>query len=198
MLGVRLLLTPIFLPIEYNMPGFPADPYGFTLQERIRWATPSLLYLTNDQDIGFLAELAFDNGTLIYNARELTHMKDVKSALRMLLNTWNVTLLALVALGLWAWRGDWSDVYRSSWRRGGLLTIILLIGFAIFAATSFWEFFSWFHSIFFQGDTWLFPYSDTLIRLFPVRFWEDCFIYIGGFSLLVGLILTLGLKPKAT
>jgi uncharacterized membrane protein len=51
--------------------------------------------------------------------------------------------------------------------------------------------------LFFSGDTWLFAYSDTLIRLFPIRFWEDCFIYIGGFSLIVGLVLGLRLKPKA-
>jgi len=42
----------------------------------------------------------------------------------------------------------------------------------------------------------MFAYSDTLIRLFPVRFWQDCFIYVGGFALVVGLALIFGLKPK--
>jgi integral membrane protein (TIGR01906 family) len=194
MLGVRLLLTPAFLPIEYNMPGFPADSYGFTLDERIRWATPSLLYLTNDQGINYLAELMLNDGTPIYSARELEHMRDVKAVLQTLLKVWDAALIVLIALGLWSWRGGWLDSYRAGWRRGGFLTIGLLIAFAIFAATSFWEFFSWFHSLFFRGDSWLFAYSDTLIRLFPVRFWEDCFIYIGGFALVVGLVLAFGLK----
>ncbi len=35
---VRLLLTPLFLQIEYRMPGFPLDPYGFTLQDRLQWS----------------------------------------------------------------------------------------------------------------------------------------------------------------
>jgi integral membrane protein (TIGR01906 family) len=74
--------------------------------------------------------------------------------------------------------------------------IALLAAFGVFAVTSFWDFFSWFHSLFFQGTSWQFAYSDTLIRLFPMRFWQDCFIYIGAFSLLVGLALAFGLKPK--
>jgi integral membrane protein (TIGR01906 family) len=197
MLGVRLLLVPAFIPIEYHMPGFPADTFGFTTEDRIRWATPSLEYLVNDQGIGYLAGLMFDNGTPIYNARELSHMQDVKSVVQKLLYVWDGALLLLAVFGVWAWKANWLDGYRSGWRRGGFLTILLLVGFSIFAATSFWDFFSWFHSLFFSGDSWLFAYSDTLIRLFPVRFWEDCFAYIAGFAFIVGLALAFGLKPKA-
>ncbi len=196
MLGVRLLLTPAFLPIEYNMPGFPADTYGFTLENRITWATPSLEYLINDQGIDYLAELVFDDGKPIYNQRELVHMKDVKDVVQMLLKIWGGALIILITLGLWAWRSDWLETYRAGWRRGGFLMIGLLVAFAIFAVTAFWEFFTWFHSIFFQGTSWQFAFSDTLIRLFPMRFWQDCFIYIGAFALVVGLILAFGLKPK--
>ena len=198
MLGVRLLLAPVFLEIEYRMPGFPADTYGFSMQERLRWATPSLLYLLNDQGINYLAGLKFDDGKPIYNERELKHMEDVKNALGMLLNFWHAALLVLAALGLWAWRADWLDQYRAGWRRGGFLLLGLLVALAVFALTSFWSFFSWFHSIFFEGTSWQFAYSDTLIRLFPLRFWADCFIYIGVFSLITGLVLAFGLKPKAS
>ena len=197
MLGVRLLLTPAFLPIEYNMPGFPADSYGFSLAERLRWATPSLVYLINDQGIGYLGTLMFDDGAPIYNARELAHMQDVKNALQMLLGVWEVALAALAVLGVWAWRRGWLEEYLAGWRRGGFLMIALLIFFGIFAAASFGNFFIWFHSLFFQDTSWQFAYSDTLIRLFPVRFWQDCFLYIGGFALLVALALIFGLKPKA-
>jgi integral membrane protein (TIGR01906 family) len=67
----------------------------------------------------------------------------------------------------------------------------------LFASISFWQFFSWFHSLFFKGDSWLFAYSDTLIRLFPIRFWQDAVIGIVGLALLLGLALAFGLKPKA-
>jgi integral membrane protein (TIGR01906 family) len=197
MLGARLLLAPAFLEVEYRMPGFPADDYGFTLEDRIRWGTPSLIYLINDQGIGFLAELMFDNGIPIYNARELSHMKDVKDVLQVLLKVWYVALGILIVLGIWARRAHWLDAYNAGWRRGGFLMVGLLVAFGIFAVTSFWDFFTWFHSLFFKGNTWQFYFSDTLIRLFPMRFWADCFIYIGAFSLIVALILIFGLKPKA-
>ena len=29
--GLRLLLTPVFPQVEYRMPGFPRDDYGFTM-----------------------------------------------------------------------------------------------------------------------------------------------------------------------
>ncbi len=203
MLGARLLINPTFLAIEYNMPGFPADTYGFTLEDRIRWATPSLLYLINDRGIDYLAQLRFDSSTgaeqagqPIYNERELSHMKDVKDVLQVLLRSWYAVLTMLILLAVWARRADWMDVYLAGWRRGGFLMIGLLVAFGIFAVTSFWEFFSWFHSLFFTGTSWQFYFSDTLIRLFPMRFWADCFIYIGGLSLVVSLVLIFGLKPS--
>ena len=39
----------------------------------------------------------------------------------------------------------------------------------------------------------MFEFSDTLIRLFPERFWRDIFIYVGilagGAGLLIGFLL---------
>jgi len=197
MLGARLLLTPVFLEVEYRLPGFPVDTYGFTTEDRIRWGTPSLVYLVNDQGINYLAQLIGDDGAPIYNARELSHMHDVKDVLQTLLKIWYGALAILVVLAIWARRAGWLEYYNAGWRRGGFLMTGILVAFGIFAATSFWDFFSWFHSLFFTGDTWQFAYSDTLIRLFPMRFWEDCFIYIGAFSLIVALVLIFGLKPKA-
>jgi integral membrane protein (TIGR01906 family) len=49
--------------------------------------------------------------------------------------------------------------------------------------------FTLFHRIFFQGDTWLFPTTDTLIRLFPVEFWQDIFLSAAAGTALAGLLL---------
>jgi integral membrane protein (TIGR01906 family) len=196
MTSVQLMLTPLMLQIEYNLPGFPTDPYGFTTQDRLRWATPSVMYLTNDRGISYLAELFFDDGTPIYNARELSHMKDVKDVLQILQRIWYTALATLIVLAIWARRSNWLDEYNAGWRRGGFLMVGLLVAVCIFAFTSFMEFFTWFHSLFFTGASWQFAYSDTLIRLFPVVFWQNCFIFVGVFSLTVALVLIFGLKPK--
>ena len=42
----------------------------------------------------------------------------------------------------------------------------------------------------------MFAYSDTLIRLFPIRFWEDAFLWAGVISVGGALALALGLRVK--
>ncbi len=49
---------------------------------------------------------------------------------------------------------------------------------ACFPWSAFRSSLSGFHHLFFQGDTWLFLYSDTLIRLFPERFWQQVFAFL--------------------
>jgi integral membrane protein (TIGR01906 family) len=195
MFGVRLLMTPLFLEMEYRMPGFPEDRFGFEMQDRLQWSKPSVEYLVNGAGIDFLGKLKFSDGQPIYNERELSHMSDVKGVVQMLLKTWYIDLAILIILGLWAWFGGWWSYYLLGWKRGGFLTAGLLVLLAAFASISFWQFFTWFHSLFFSGNSWLFEFSDTLIRLFPIRFWQDSVAYIGGFSIIAGLALGFGLRP---
>ena len=42
----------------------------------------------------------------------------------------------------------------------------------------------------------MFYTSDTLIRLFPMRFWQDAFIAVGLFSLIFAGLLIVLIKPK--
>jgi len=203
-LGLRLLLTPIFLQIEYNMPYFPADKFGFTKEDRLHWAPYAMDYLTNRADISYLGNLRFEDGNPLYTERELSHMEDVKRVTQGALQLWDITLVTLLLLGLWAWRANWMLAYtRSFWRGGWLmmglaLTIgaIVVVGIAI-NPDVFWEFFTLFHKLFFTGDSWLFYYSDTLIRLFPIRFWQDAFLLAAVVALGGGLVIAFGLKPKA-
>jgi integral membrane protein (TIGR01906 family) len=202
-LGLRILLSPLFLRIEYNMPYFPPDEYGFTKEDRLRWAPYALDYLTNNEKISYLANLKFDDGTPLYNERELSHMDDVKLVTQGALRVWYITLAALLILGVWAWFGGWWTAYLLGLRWGGWLMIglavivglIVLVGIVI-NPNVFWNFFAGFHSLFFEGDSWLFLFSDTLIRLFPIRFWQDAFLWAAVIALGGGIVLALGLKPK--
>lgn len=202
-IGLRVLLTPLFLQIEYNMPYFPPDEYGFTKEDRLKWAPYALDYLLNKEDIRYLGELEFDDGTALYNERELSHMDDVKLVTQGALRVWYVTLALLLLLGVWAWFGGWWPDYRRGLRRGGWLIVglavtiglIVVIGIAV-NPNVFWNFFTGFHTLFFEGDSWMFLYSDTLIRLFPIRFWQDAFLWAAVIALAGGIGLALGLKPK--
>jgi len=198
LLGIRILLMPVFPRIEYRMPGFPADDYGFNLQDRLRWSDYSVRYLLNNAGISYLGGLQFDDGSPVFNPRELSHMHDVKGVVQGALGLLYISLAALIGLGLYAWFGGWRPSFLRGLSRGGWLTIGLIVGVGLFGAVSFWNFFTFFHGLFFSGDTWLFDYSDTLIRLFPIRFWQDVFIFVLGFALLGGVLLGLFAKPRAS
>ena len=200
-LGLRLLLTPVFLRVEYNLPYFPADSYGFTTADRLKWAPYALEYLVNNADISYLGDLKFEDDTPLYNERELSHMADVKRVVKGALTAWYVTLVVLLGLGLWSRFGSWEQAYRQGLMRGGWLMVglaavigvIVLVGIAI-NPNVFWNFFAGFHSLFFEGDSWLFYFSDTLIRLFPIRFWQDAFLWAAVIALGGGVALGLGLR----
>jgi integral membrane protein (TIGR01906 family) len=201
-LALRVLLTPIYYTVEYNMPYFPADTYGFTKEDRLKWAKPSVEYLVNSADISYLGNLKFDDGTPIYNERELSHMHDVKNVVQGSLKAWYVANVILLVLAVFAQRGGWMPAYLAGLRRGGWWMIWLALTLAFIAGAGillnpdiFWSFFAWFHSLFFEGDTWLFYYSDTLIRLFPIRFWQDAVIAMAVIALGGGAGLAFGL-PK--
>lgn len=203
-LALRILLTPLYYAVEYNMPYFPADEYGFTKEDRLKWAEPSVKYLVNDADISYLGDLKFDDGTPIYGERELSHMHDVKNVVQGALRVWYIANVLLLVLAVLAARSGWMPLYLNGLRRGGWWMIGLAAALGFIAGAGillnpdiFWAFFSWFHFLFFEGDSWLFYYSDTLIRLFPIRFWQDAVITMSVIALGGGLALAFGVKIKS-
>lgn len=194
--AVRILLTPAFVQFEYHTPGFPPDPYGFTLQDRLRWSLISLEYLLNDEDISFVADLRFADGTPVYNPRELRHMDDTKNTVQAVLIVWYLSLAILLGLALSAWRWRWWSVYRKGISRGGWLTVILVLIAVVAVGAAFNLFFFYFHETFFESGTYVFRTSDTFIRLFPERFWRDAFLAVGALSMVGGLAFGFGFRLK--
>jgi integral membrane protein (TIGR01906 family) len=192
MTSIRILITPIYPQVEYRMPGFPADPFGFSAQERLAFAKTSVAYLLNSEPISFLGNLKMADGSPLYNDRELSHMLDVKNLVQAMIKAWYFILFILLLIWLFAWRTGWlrgffNAVRNGGWASLGLIGLIILSTFLDFSAL-----FTGFHRIFFTGDTWLFYTSDSLIRLFPERFWSDAFLYIGILTIIFALIAIFG------
>ncbi len=193
--AVRLLLTPVFLQIEYNLPKFPEDPYGFRKADRLYWSGIALEYLLNNEGIDYLADLKFVDGSMVYNERELRHMVDVKVVVQRALQVWIYVLLFYVISGVVAYSKGWKKDFWKAASQGGKLTVILCGLIILFVLVGFGVFFVAFHNMFFEPGTWTFLWSDTLIRLFPERFWRDTFLFVGGLSIVGGwLVFRLGKK----
>ena len=214
LLGIGILLTPVYIQIEYRMPYFPDDKYGFSMEERLYWAGLSIEYLLNSENIDFLAELHFPDGQqaagscedyiaprdcgYFYNDRELRHMFDVKIVVRYAMLVFFGSIFVLIGLGIWAKNSDWWKDYKRSIARGGWLTVGLIITLMIYLVINFNDLFIRFHEIFFKSGTWIFRFTDSLIRLFPVVFWRDAFIWVGVIAFLGGAALgyIFGFKNK--
>ncbi|NWF68780.1 MAG: TIGR01906 family membrane protein [Chloroflexi bacterium] len=188
--SVRLVMTPLFLQIEYHRPGFPVDYYGMTTDERLSYAPFALDYLIYNHDLSYLADLRFPDSTPMYNERELSHMGDVQRVVQAAFLLGAVAAPLTLAAVVILWRAARAQLVRAL-RAGSLLTLGMIAAIVFLAVTSWNFFFTQFHELFFAEGTWIFLYSDTLIRLFPEQFWFDAALTIGGLTVLAALLLLL-------
>lgn len=180
--SIQMVMTETFLNIEYRRPGFPADPYGFSQDDRLTLAPVAIEYLRNDQGIDFLGSLTFD-GNPLFNERELKHMEDVKLVTRAAFRVHVVVTLGLIiAIAILSWPSDKRRVLANALFEGGIFSLLLIASLIVLILASWDTFFTQFHQVFFEGESWLFRRSDTLIRLFPEQFWFDIALVIGALT----------------
>ena len=172
LVNLYLLASPTFVKAEYSRPGFPASP-GFTDGERLRYAEGTLTYLRSSQGIDALQKLEH-GGEPLYNVRELIHLADVKAVMYWAFLAFWVAFVLLLIAAIYLLSGpglaERLPVYVF---RGCLALALLMATIAGAALFNFNGFFVFFHRVFFQGDSWLFQATDSLIRLFPLPFWVD-------------------------
>ena len=187
---VRIVTGHWFVRWEYGKADFPPDPYGLSTAERIPLAQVCVDYLATDGDISLLGDLRLPDGEPAFNQRELRHMFDVQVVYGHLMTACIIAALVLAG-GIAALLA--SDRTRqcapTALLRGSALTLGLLGAVSAYMVLSWGEFFTTFHRIFFEGGTWMFEYSDTLIRLFPMRFWMDVAVVIVGLLVVEAIVV---------
>lgn len=193
MSAVTMVFTPAYLVHEYKSPDFPADPYGFTLEERIEYGTASVNYITDvlhKLPDDYLAGLKMKDGSPLYNERELSHMRDVKDVFQTCRSVMACMIVLIIFTGLMVSRKpDSLPGFLRSLIWGSSLTLFLIILIGIGIMTGFDAFFEGFHHIFFTGDSWLFYDSDSLIRLFPEPLWVNGFGLAAALTAVIALIV---------
>jgi len=178
-ISLNILLTPAYIRFEYAMPHIPADEYGFSKSERFQWAAQTMDYLTNGKQTRTLSRLEFENGTPVFSNYEITLVDQIKSSLRKAFSFREISLGMLFILGVFAWAGDWAAKFVNGVKRGGWLTIgsAGILGIALITLKGIQP----------QFDL---QSTDTLLRLFPIRLWQDAFLWMmigifGSSSLLI-------------
>jgi integral membrane protein (TIGR01906 family) len=186
--AIRVALTPLYINAEYNLPGFPPDDYGFSTSDRLQWGQYSIDYLLGKVSQAEFSTQTLPDGSPLFNEREISHMLDVRNLTVPVLLIWKVILSFFVLVLVLSFSGKWSADYLKALDRGAQFTILLIALILVSVWLNFDLLFTKFHQLFFTGDTWLFYLSDNLIRLFPMRFWRDLFIFIGSLTIFISAL----------
>ncbi|MFI7481080.1 TIGR01906 family membrane protein [Kocuria sp. M1R5S2] len=194
--AVRAVATPVFLWVEYHRPGFPADSYGFSTEERMIFGSYGLDYVLNWAPAGYLGGLEDADGAQLFLTTEVGHMTDVKIVLQSALAVVAVLAVLAVVSALYL-RARAPGAASGALFFGSWLTVVLLVLLAVAAVLAWEQFFALFHSLFFAEGSWTFRASDTLIRLYPTTFWTDAAITVGGLALLGALAVMAATWPTA-
>ncbi|MHA7218389.1 TIGR01906 family membrane protein [Arthrobacter sp. MDT1-48-3] len=187
--AVRAVASSSFLWLEYHRPGFPADAYGFSLDDRMTYGSYALDYVLNFAPARYLGGLVTADGEPLFLESEVGHMADVKGVLGLSFFVALVLfVLAVLACVYLARR------YRGGIRRalfsGAVLTLVGIAVLTVLAVLAWQTFFTQVHALFFADGSWTFRVDDTLIRLFPEQFWTDSALTV-AVLVLAATVLTL-------
>ncbi len=201
---LRLLLSQPFLQAEYRRAGFPADPFGFTLEDRLAYGPYAINYIYNAETRDYLAALrlpgdkCWNLGTAgadcaLFSEREIQHMADVK---RITGSAYSLAAVCALVGAVIAFASRHSEASRADialgFSRGCKLTLSAVALSAVLALAAWNQAFDAFHEVFFAEGSWRFPFSDSLIRLYPEQLFIDAALIIALFtSLCAGAILRL-------
>jgi integral membrane protein (TIGR01906 family) len=186
--GFRLVATTPFVRAEYRLRALPPD-VGLSLADRRSLALVGLESIRPRSRGGELLErTTLPDGASAFNERELAHMHDVRVVFRraLRLQTLLAALLAVAAIGLR--RTRYRTLVPAGLLLGGLATLVGALALVPFVLLGFDGVFVRFHELFFDGDSWRFAADDTLLRIYPERFWEDTSVVIAALVVVQALV----------
>lgn len=178
-LPVLLLLTNLYVMTsyqwfrcEYNIGiRINSDYRYYSDSQHLELAKATLHYIHSDESTDFLRGLKI-NGFPIYTEREIAHLLEVKNLMQRFFSAHLIVLIAGILSILILF------IHRVTRQRiplyvlkGCLLAGIILGVFFVAEIISWNRLFLLFHRIFFSQANYSFPYSYTIIQLFPPRFW---------------------------
>lgn len=186
--GFRLVATKPFVRAEYATRALPPD-IGLSLAKRRELALVGLDSIRPRSRGGELLEEArLPDGTPAFNARELAHMHDVRVVFRRALRLQTVLAIGLLVLTVGLWRTRYRTLVPTGLVTGGVVTVIFALVVAPFVLLGFDDVFVRFHELFFEGDSWRFAADDTLLRIYPERFWADTGAIIAALVVIQALL----------
>jgi integral membrane protein (TIGR01906 family) len=152
---------------------------GLAQSELVKAAKGLIDYFNSDDENINLTVMKDGKPLVLFNEREVGHLRDVKGLFRLVYRVLLGTLIyALVYVGLSSFL--WQDQRRLARGLvgGGSLTLVLMLAMGLGTLLDFDQLFWQFHLVSFANDLWLLdPTRDYLIMLFPQGFWYDVTLF---------------------
>lgn len=171
----RVLSTDGFVRHELGKDDFPEDRYGLAGEDRLSLALTGLRSIQpGTGGIALLERATLPDGSPAFDSRELRHMADVRRLLGHALRLQLIAVGLLLALAIALRRSlRWRTVVPRGLQVGAFVTFGIALLAVPIILLGFDDFFVRFHTVFFDGDSWRFSTTDTLLRLYPEAFWQD-------------------------
>ena len=186
----RVLATDGFVRWELGRDGFPPDRYGLAADVREALALTGLRSIRpGSEGIALLERARLPDGEPAFGERELSHMRDVRTLFGGALRAQVIVVVLLAVLAVAFARTRFRAVVPLGLLAGALATLAIAVLLVPMILLGFDGFFVRFHEIFFSGDSWQFADSDTLIRVYPERFWQDVSQLSAAFAVVQAAIL---------
>ena len=188
--ALGVLATDTFVRYELGRDGFPSDRYGLGDEQREELALLGLHSIEGGSEgIVLLERATLPDGSAAFDERELAHMEDVRALFVPIQRGRLVAILAVAILAAALFRTRLRTVVPRGLLVGALATLAVALLLVPVILLGFDGFFTRFHEMFFEGDSWRFSSTDTLIRIYPERFWEDVSSLAAGLTVAQALVL---------
>ncbi len=166
---------------------------GLADSELKKTARGLISYFNSDEEYISLTVTKNGEPFELFNQREIAHLKDVKELIRLdywvLLGTL-IYATAYVAGSLFLGKGRYRRGLAWGTVGGSSVTLILMLGLALWTFLGFDQFFWQLHLISFSNDLWqLDPTRDYLIMLVPRDFWYDVTLFCALATVVMATIL---------
>ena len=184
--STRMAFSDWFIDFEYSKEDFPEDRWGMPDEIRKELAKLGLQAVLSDEGLERFKEARLPNGNRAFREKEIKHMEDVKNFLKIFFP------LSYVAFILWF--GSFVFLREDRWKAlfySGVFTVGLIFAAGIISYIDYNLVFTVFHDHIFGEYTWRFRLKDTLLRIYPMKFWFDGTFFVISLSLLISLSIIL-------
>lgn len=190
-ISTKIAFSEWFIDYEYSKPNFPDDRWGLSDKVRKKLAKLGLKAVLTKEGLKEFKEAKFPNGRKAFRKKEVKHMEDVNKFLSNLFITTYILVIFWLFVLILRKKQVWKLLIYSS-----VYTFLFFAVVSLIVFVSYEKAFEIFHNFFFGNTSWRFSKYDTLLRIYPMKFWFDgtiilaiIAIFINTFILSLGIIL---------